>query len=198
MARGEAAVAKGTALGPLPAARARVLAAHLTEDGLSPSGGGRGWRGSRAGGGEDAEPGAGRAGVRLGPVPASSPSAPPPARFSQQTAFVYAVAGTARSADAARPAPEARPTLSFPSAGSSQPLLPDGPVLGRPALFFARRSLGAEAGGTSTHTPHLPSLQGYAELARFSQKMFLPRRPCLTEGCSQRVHSRERGSKLLN
>lgn len=45
MARGEAAVAKGTALGPLPAARARVLAARLTEDGLSPAGGGRG-RGS--------------------------------------------------------------------------------------------------------------------------------------------------------
>lgn len=45
MARGEAAVAKSTALGPLPAARARVLAARLTEDGLSPAGGGRG-RGS--------------------------------------------------------------------------------------------------------------------------------------------------------
>lgn len=42
VARGEAAVAKGTALGPLPAARARVLAARLTEDGLSPAGGGRG------------------------------------------------------------------------------------------------------------------------------------------------------------
>lgn len=56
----------------------------------------------------------------LGAAARSQPTAPPPARPSPPPALVYAAAGPARSADAARRAPEARPPLSAPSAGSSR------------------------------------------------------------------------------